>query len=91
MIAASTLGRSGAVIVTSAASSGVLQMSRRDSCFRTSMYSGMYLPAWRRNQTGVRSTGSLRHARTKRPAYPFPELFFSCVILTELSGLLFEL
>jgi hypothetical protein len=33
---------------------------------RTVMYSGMERPAWRRNQTGVRSTGWRRQARTKR-------------------------
>ncbi len=66
MMAASTPSRSAAVIVTSAAISGVRQISSSEWCLRTAMYSGMYRPACRRNQTGVRSTGWRKQARTKR-------------------------
>jgi hypothetical protein len=41
MMAASTPRRSAAVIVTSAAISGVLQMSSSEWCLRTAMYSGI--------------------------------------------------
>ena len=51
--------------VTSAHSSGRRQTSNRLYCFRNSRYSGSERPAWRMNQTGVRSTGSSRQARTR--------------------------
>ncbi len=41
MIAASTPSRSAAVIVTSAAISGVRQISSSEWCLRTAMYSGI--------------------------------------------------
>ena len=41
MMAASTPRRSAAVMVTSAAMSGVRQMSSSEWCLRTAMYSGM--------------------------------------------------
>jgi hypothetical protein len=44
-IAASTPSRSTGCMVTFAASSGVLQSVRKSTCSRTSLYSGMYLPA----------------------------------------------
>src|SRR5206468_11123597 len=50
--------------VTSAQSSGCRQTSKSPYCFRSSRYSGSDRPAWRMNQTGVRSTGSRRAART---------------------------
>src|SRR3990172_3026012 len=49
-------------IVTSAASSGVLHISRKVCFARISRYSGRYLPAWRIIHTGVQSTGSRLHA-----------------------------
>src|SRR5579864_1153760 len=48
---------------TSAASSGVLQISRNVWSARTAWYSGRYLPAWRMIHTGTRSVGSNRQAR----------------------------
>jgi hypothetical protein len=39
--------------VTSAASSGFLQSSRKLTLLRIFWYWGRYLPAWRMNQTGV--------------------------------------
>ena len=51
--------------VTSAQSSGRRQTSNRPYCLRSSRYSGSERPAWRMNQTGVRSTGSRRAARTR--------------------------
>src|SRR5213595_519565 len=39
-------------------------MSKSPYCLRSSRYSGSERPAWRMNQTGVRSTGSRRQART---------------------------
>src|SRR5579872_2597730 len=56
---------SAAVIVTSAASAGLLQISSSECRLRTARYSGIYRPAWRMNQTGVRSTGWDLQARTK--------------------------
>jgi len=38
----------------------------RESCFRTRGIPGMYRPAWRMNQTGVRSTGWACRPGTKR-------------------------
>src|SRR5262249_31414433 len=49
---------------TSAARSGFLQSSRKETFARISRYSFMYRPAWRIIQTGVRSTGWRRHARS---------------------------
>ena len=66
MMAASTPRASAAVMVTSAASAGFLQISISEYCLRTARYSGMYRPAWRMNQTGVRSTGCALQAFTKR-------------------------
>jgi hypothetical protein len=72
------------VIVISDAGSGVQQMSSNERRFRTCIYFGMYRPARRRNQTGVRSNGILRHARTKRPIESqILELFFLCVISSQ--------
>ena len=39
-------------------------ISKRPCVLRISRYSGSERPAWRMNQTGVRSTGSRRHALT---------------------------
>src|ERR1035438_9066596 len=66
MMAASTLRISAASMVTWAATSGFLQISIREYCLRTARYSGMYRPAWRMNQTGVRSVGCAFAARIKR-------------------------
>ena len=52
--------------VTSAQSSGCRQISKSPWRFRTSRYSGSERPAWRMNQTGVRSTCSRRQARVSR-------------------------
>src|SRR5579864_3975142 len=64
MMAASTPSFSAAVMVTSAAIAGVLQISRMECFLRTVRYSAMYRPAWRISQIGVTSTGSQRQART---------------------------
>jgi hypothetical protein len=40
-------------------------MSKSPYRFRISRYCGKDRPAWRMNQTGVRSTGSRRHALTR--------------------------
>ncbi len=63
--AASTLWRSTGCSVTSAQSSASAQMSKSRARLRISRYSGSERPAWRMNQTGVRSTGSRRAARTR--------------------------
>ena len=52
--------------VTSAASSGCLQISSNVYCFRMALYSAMYRPACRINQTGVASTGLRLQAFKKR-------------------------
>ena len=64
--AASTSWRRTGWSVTSAQSSVSAQISKSDACLRSSRYSGSERPAWRMNQTGVRSTGSRRAARTRR-------------------------
>ncbi len=51
--------------VTSAQSSGCRQTSNSVCCLRISRYPGSERPAWRMNQTGVRSTGSRRAALTR--------------------------
>ena len=56
-IAASTAIRRSGCIVISATRSGCRHVSRMSPSPRTSRYSGRYRPAWRMNQTGVRSTG----------------------------------
>src|SRR4051812_40027268 len=63
-MAASTPKDSAAVMVTSAASLGVLQISIRECCRRISRYSGIYRPAWRINHTGVTGTGRALQAFT---------------------------
>ena len=62
--AASTPCRRTGWSVTSAQSSGVRAISKSACRSRSSRYSGSDRPAWRMNQTGVRSTGSRRRART---------------------------
>ena len=58
--AASTPCRRTGCSVTSAHSSGVPAISK-NACFsRSARYSGSERPAWRMNQTGVRSAGSRR-------------------------------
>src|SRR4029079_10641257 len=64
MMAASTFRISAAVIVTSAARLGFLQISMSEWFLRTARYSAIYRPAWRISHTGVRSTGSRLQART---------------------------
>ena len=64
--AASTPCRRTGCSVTSAHSSGVCATSQNEWRSRTARYSGSERPAWRMNQTGVRSTGSRRAARTRR-------------------------
>ena len=66
--AASTSWRRTGWSVTSAQSSGSQQTSKSVCVFRISRYSGSERPAWRMNQTGVRSVGSRRAARTRRGA-----------------------
>ena len=63
--AASTPWRRTGCSVTSAQSSGVCATSQKECCSRIARYSGSERPAWRMNQTGVRSTGSRRAARTR--------------------------
>ena len=65
MTAASTPCRRTGCSVTSAHSSGVFATSQKECCSRTARYSGSERPACRMNQTGVRSTGSRRAARTR--------------------------
>ncbi len=62
-IAASTPNASTGMSVTCAASSGVRITSSIACRSRSARYSGMYRPAWRSSQTGVRSAGSPWHAR----------------------------
>ncbi len=69
--AASTPCRRTGWSVTSAHSSGWRQISKSPNRWRTARYSGSDRPAWRMNQTGVRSTGSRRAARTRRGAVTF--------------------
>ena len=66
--AASTSWRRTGWSVTSAQSSGSSQTSKSVCVFRISRYSGSERPAWRMNQTGVRSVGSRRAARTRSGA-----------------------
>src|SRR5271165_189858 len=66
MIAASTWRISAASIVTCAATFGFLQISISEYCLRIARYSAIYRPAWRMNQTGVRTVGWALAARTKR-------------------------
>src|SRR5262249_16808864 len=61
--------RSTAVTVTSAARSGVLQSSRKDTLARIWRYSGIYRPAWRISHTGVYGVGSWRQARSRGEGY----------------------
>ena len=63
--AASTLWRRTGCSVTSAHSSGEPATSKNEWRSRIARYSGSDRPAWRMNQTGVRSTGSRRAARTR--------------------------
>ena len=63
--AASTPWRRTGCSVTSAQSSGVCATSQKECRSRIARYSGSERPAWRMNQTGVRSTGSRRAARTR--------------------------
>ena len=63
--AASTPCRRTGCSVTSAQSSGVPASSKNEWRSRSARYSGSERPAWRMNQTGVRSTGSRRSARTR--------------------------
>ena len=63
--AASTSCRRTGCSVTSAQSSGSRQTSNSVWVLRISRYSGSERPAWRMNQTGVRSVGSSRAARTR--------------------------
>src|SRR5712691_9228898 len=65
IIAASTPRRSTAMTVTSAASSGVLQSSKKATFARSWRYSGIYRPAWRMSHTGVYGVGSRRQARSR--------------------------
>ena len=51
-MAASTPRASAAVIVTSAAKAGVLQISSSECALRTALYSAIERPAWRISQTG---------------------------------------
>ena len=69
--AASTSCRRTGCSVTSAQSSGCRAISNSPYCFRSSRYSGSERPAWRMNQTGVRSTGSRRAARTSNGSMRF--------------------
>ncbi len=63
--AASTPCRRTGCNVTSAQSSGVSATSKKPWRSRIARYSGSERPACRMNQTGVRSTGSRRAARTR--------------------------
>ena len=64
--AASTSCRRTGCSVTCAQSSGVFATSKNACRSRTARYSGSERPACRMNQTGVRSVGSRRSARTRR-------------------------
>ena len=63
--AASTSWRRTGCSVTSAHSSGFSATSKNEWRSRRARYSGSDRPACRMNHTGVRSTGSRRHARTR--------------------------
>ena len=63
--AASTPWRRTGWRVTSAHSSGVPATSKKPCRSRIARYSGSERPACRMNQTGVRSVGSRRSARTR--------------------------
>src|SRR3954447_23263887 len=69
--AASTSCRRTGCSVTSAQSSGWRAISNSPYCLRSSRYSGSERPAWRMNQTGVRSTGSRRAARISSGSIEF--------------------
>ena len=62
-IAASTPSRSTAVHMISLHSCGLRHSSRKLICSRIARYSGMYRPACRMSQMGVKSVGSRRQAR----------------------------
>src|SRR4029079_11304167 len=66
--AASTPWRRTGCSVTSAQSSGVPATSKKEWRSRIARDSGSERPAWRMYQTGVRSTGSERAARTRSGA-----------------------
>ena len=68
--AASTRWRRTGCSVTSAVSSADRLTSKNACRSRTARYSGSDRPAWRMNQTGVRSTGSRRAARTSSGSTP---------------------
>ena len=72
--AASTPWRRTGCSVTSAQSSGVPATSKNEWRSRIARYSGSERPAWRMNQTGVRSTGSRRAARTRSGSVTAPTL-----------------
>ena len=72
--AASTSWRRTGCRVTSAQSSGCSQTSKSVCRLRISRYSGSERPAWRMNQTGVRSICSRRAARTRSGAAHAPTL-----------------
>ncbi len=72
--AASTPCRRTGSSVTWAQSSGVPATSKKLWRSRIARYSGSDRPAWRMNQTGVRSTGSRRAARTRRGSVTRPRL-----------------
>ena len=67
--AASTSCRRTGCSVTSAHSSGVWATSKKLWRSRRARYSGSERPAWRMNQTGVRSTSSRRAARTRSGSF----------------------
>ena len=69
--AASTSYRRSGWSVTSAQSSGCPQISKSVYRSRIARYSGSERPAWRMNQTGVRSTRSRRQARTRSGSTTF--------------------
>jgi hypothetical protein len=66
MTAASTSCRRTGCNVTSVHRSGWFATSKKECRSRIARYSGSERPAWRMNQTGVRSTRSRRAARTRR-------------------------
>jgi hypothetical protein len=72
--AASTPCASTGWSVTSAQSSGRRQTSKSPCRFRISRYAGNERPACRMNHTGVRSTCSRRHARTRSGSDTVPTL-----------------
>src|SRR5205807_3258942 len=78
-MAASTPSRRTGCMVTSAASSGVWMMSNMPYCSRTIRYSGSDRPAWRMNQTGIRSAGRLRHANRNGESATKAEATGRCV------------